>query len=226
MYVLEIYDWICIYSSKVAVYSRTFAAYDVAEDFVCKLFALIVSYDGYLQLLLMSEILMIVHFSGNKGIGPLPDGLRQQKVACTAAHGHGVYRSAQQLVGGHAVNVESALKCTDEVGCRQGLRQLPNDTLACADTINILLSAKEADGGESHFLCNLVVHASLGTIHVGVHGHYADMVLNGFHYRALHIVFTGYAAEFPKDERVVRHNEVAAEADGLVHHIFGDVKTQ
>ena len=43
---------------------------------------------------------------------------------------------------------------------------------------------------------------------------------------ALHHIFARYTPQPAEDERVMRHDEVAALADGLIHGLFGHVKTQ
>ena len=60
----------------------------------------------------------------------------------------------------------------------------------------------------------------------GVHGDDGYMVFDGPHHDALHKVAAADAGKLVENERMVAHNEVAPFADGLVKHVFGNVKTQ
>ena len=65
---------------------------DILEYFRRKLFALIVPDDADLDLLFVSEILVIVHLASDEGVGPLCDGLVEHEVPCPTADGHLPYR--------------------------------------------------------------------------------------------------------------------------------------
>ena len=54
---------------------------DVAEYFCSELLALIMSNHAYLYFLIMSEILVIVHLAGNKGICLFTDCIVEKKVS-------------------------------------------------------------------------------------------------------------------------------------------------
>ena len=75
---------------------------DAAEDFAGKLLTLIVADDTDLNLLLMTEILVIAHLARNEGIGSRRNGIAQQKRTRTAAERHLADRATQELVALHA----------------------------------------------------------------------------------------------------------------------------
>ena len=86
--------------------------------------------------------------------------------------------------------------------------------------------ADETYVAEAHLLGNLEVDSALCGIHIGVHRHDDNVIDNSLSHNALHHIFARYTPQPAEDERVMRHDEVAALADGLIHGIFGHVKTQ
>ncbi len=88
---------------------------DGAQHLGSKLLALIMSYDSYLYLTLMSEELMIVHFACHKGISPCFYGVIEQKTASSTTYRHLLYVATQQSICLHAFHMESVLEHTDEV---------------------------------------------------------------------------------------------------------------
>ena len=130
------------------------------------------------------------------------------------------------MVGHNALHVERAFEHDNQViGCNS-LRQFADDTLATFNAVDRLLFAEEAQPIEPHLLRNLIVDPSACTVHIGVHGDDADMVLYGFHHRALHTVLASDMAELMEYQRMVRHNEVTAQGNSLINDGLGNVKTQ
>ena len=86
--------------------------------------------------------------------------------------------------------------------------------------------ADETYVAESHLLGNLEVDSALCGIHIGVHRHDDNVIDNSLSHNALHHIFARYTPQPAEDERVMRHDEVATLADGLIHGLFGHVKTQ
>ena len=80
---------------------------DAAEDFAGKLLTLIVADDADLNLLLMTEILVIAHFARDEGIGSCRNGIAQQERTRTAAERHLADRATQELVALHALHAET-----------------------------------------------------------------------------------------------------------------------
>ena len=114
----------------------------------------------------------------------------------------------------------------DEVCRCHGLRQLSDDSAAADDTVGHLLLTEEAGILQRHLLGNLVVHAAQGIVHVGVHGHHSDIMLDGFHHGTLHVVASVDALQGMENQRMMAHNEVTTLGNGLVDHLLGYVKTQ
>ena len=59
-----------------------------------------------------------------------------------------------------------------------------------------------------------------------MHSHDGDIMLHGFHHRALHIVLIRQAPQLMEYQRMMAHNEVAAIGYGLIDNILSNVKTQ
>ena len=77
-----------------------------------------------------------------------------------------------------------------------------------------------------HLLGNLVVDAALRIVHVGMEREDDDALRKSLHHATLHIVLTGEARQLAEDERMVRHDEVAALLGSLVNDTFSNVQTQ
>ena len=79
---------------------------------------------------------------------------------------------------------------------------------------------------QSHFLCNLEVHAPTGIIHIGMHGRNGHMMLYSLHHDALHIVLACDMRKLMEDERMMAHYQIAALLNGFVDDTLSNVKTQ
>ena len=78
--------------------TRTCLMNNLLEELTGEVLTLIVADDADLDLLLVAEILVVVHFACQEGIGSQTDGFVKQEVAGTAADGHFPDRAVQQLV--------------------------------------------------------------------------------------------------------------------------------
>ena len=174
----------------------------------------------------MSEVLMIVHLSRHEGIGASLNGLVEHEVACATAYGHLLNIPSEQLVGTHALNVKTPLEHDHKVIGRQGLGKIAQDGLATAHASNFLRAANERQVLKRHLLCYLEIHAAHGTIHIGVHGHYGDIVLYCLGNSTLDIILVSNSPELAENERMVRHDKIAPGGNSLIDNLLVNVKTQ
>lgn len=199
---------------------------NVTEDFVGELLTLVVANDSNLNLLVVAKVLVIVHLTRHKGIGTLSDGLIEQEVAGSTTERHLSYRAAQQLVGHDIFHVKRPFQHDDQVVGSNRLRQHTDNTLTTVHTIYSLLFAKETQLNKPHFLRNLVVYTASRTIHVGVHGDNANVVSDSLHHRALHGILARNVAQLAENQRMMRHDKVAPQSNGLIDDFLSNVKTQ
>ena len=68
------------------------------------------TYDTYLDLLLVAEILMIVHLAGDKSVGTRLQGLVEQEISCPTTDGNLADRTAQQLIAQAGGNANKAFR--------------------------------------------------------------------------------------------------------------------
>ena len=209
----------------VAGHSRALALYDVAEDFGGELFALVVADDTDLYLLLIAEVLVVVHLAGDEGIGAGLDGLVEQEVARTATECHTADRALEQLVGHGARHAERLLHLGDKGLGSQGFCQLSYDAAATGHAVD-RLGSHEQYVGEPQLLGHLEVDATLGVVHVRMHGDHGHVVLHGFPHGALHVGQVADGLQSTEQQGMVADNEIAALLQCLVDHRLSDVQTQ
>ena len=179
--------------------------------------------DGYLYLLFVAEVVVIVHLPRHEGIGPCPDGIAQEESPCSPTDGDAPDGALQQLVGHDAGHVELTFQQRHEVLRLHTLLQLAYHAAAAHDVAHQLLRTEEAHVLQPHPLGYLEVDATRRIVRIGVHRDHRDVVLDGLHHGALHIVVVADALQGVEDERMMAHDEVAAEGYCLVHYAFCDV---
>ena len=182
--------------------------------------------DADLNLLLVAEILVITHLARNEGIGTRLDGCVEQESTCSTTECHLPDRTAKQLVALHALHAKPLLEHQHQVvGC-QVLSHLSDDALATFHAVHFLLASKELHVFQSQFLGNLEVHAARSRIHVGMHRHDGNIILNRLAHGTLHVVLVRDSRQFAEYQRMMTHDEVTALLDCLFNHGFSNVKTQ
>ena len=182
--------------------------------------------DADLNLLFVAEILVIAHLARDEGIGTCLDGCVEQESTCSTAECHLPDRTSKQLVALHALHAKPLLEHQHQVvGC-QVLSHLSDDALAAFHAVHFLLASKELHVSQSQFLGNLEVHAARSRIHVGMHRHDGNIILNRLAHGTLHVVLVRDSRQFAEYQRMMAHDEVTALPDGLVYHGFSNVKTQ
>ena len=124
---LNVNYWVGVRLCYLRANARTLLLDDVAEDFAGKLFALIMANDADLNLLFRTKVLMIVHLASDKGIGTLTDGVRQEKIACSATNSHLADRSLQQFVALGTLYVKLGFHQFNEGACIHGGWQFCED---------------------------------------------------------------------------------------------------
>ena len=103
-----------------------------------ELFTLIVADDAYLNFLFVTEVLMIVHFTCDKGISTSFHRVVEQEITCTTTDCHPLHRALQQLITSGALHLEGFLHLNHEVIRCHRLRQSADNTTASLDTIHHL----------------------------------------------------------------------------------------
>ena len=221
---------------------------DAAEDFAGKLLTLIVADDADLNLLLMTEILVIAHLARDEGIGSRRNGITQQERTRTTAERHLADRATQELVALHALHTETIPEQQHQVigsdtlgkmllhlirkpaslGSLQDIlvRDFSYYAAAAFHAIHFLLATKKLHVLQAQLLGNLEVHSACRCIHVGMHGDDGNIILDRLANGALHIVLIRYPGKLSEDERMMAYDEVAALLDRFIHHRLSDVKTQ
>ena len=179
------------------------------------------SYYRNLNLLFVSEELVIVHLARNESVGTRLNRPAQQERAGSAAYRHPADVAFQQLVGLHALYVEAAFQHPDKLLCRHRLLQRADYSAAA-----FRLFVEESHIRKPHFLGYLEVHTTRRIVQIRVHGHYRHVVLYGLAHCPLHVVFAGDMRQFAEYQRMMSHDEVAAVGHRLVHDFLGYVKTQ
>jgi len=71
---------------------------DVAQQFLGEVFALVMTYDAYLYLLLMPEVLVVMHLAGQECISTMSNGFVEQEVACSSTDRHATDWTPEHLV--------------------------------------------------------------------------------------------------------------------------------
>ena len=182
--------------------------------------------DTNLNLLLMPEELMIVHFARNKGIGPCRNGRIKQERPCPSTESHLLYRAAKQLVALHALHVESLTKPQDPIVGSHFLGQISDKSFSTFHTSDLFLTSQEPNIPKSQFLGDFEVYTTCRSIHIGVHGDDGNIIFNGLAHSTLHIVLVCYPRQFSEYQRMMAHDEITSLLDGLINHRLGHVKTQ
>ena len=206
-------------------HARTSLGYDVTEHLGGVLLALVVADDTDLNLLLVAEVLMIVHLTRDEGVGSGFHGIVEQEVAGTATESHTAHRTLQQLVGHRTGNAKRRLHRLYELTCCQWRLQRSDDAAAASHVANGS-RCHELHVLQPQLLGHLVVHATLGIVHVRVHRHHGDVRLDGLSHGALHVSHVADLLQAPEQQRMMADDEVTPLRQRLVHHLFGDVQTQ
>ena len=171
----------------------------------------------------MAEISVIAHFAGDEDIGALLHSFIDEKVPGTAAKGHGANLALRPCRIGETIGVESSFQELQEIGSRHGTGQRADNAAAALAASHGL---QEAHGLEPEHLGRREVHAAPRIVEVGVRGIDADTGADGIEYATPHDGGAVDALHAAKQQRVVRHDEVAALSDGFCYDLFGHVKTQ
>lgn len=185
--------------------------------------ALVVSDDAYLYLLLHSEIHVIVHLASDEGICLLLYCLWQKEITCSATYCDSFDWTLKQFVAHGAFDSKSFLHECHKITRRHRLRELSHYSTS---GIHASLFGEEPHVRKSQFFRHLEVHATTGVVHIGMHRHYADVMLNSLDYSTLHIVSVTDALQSAEQQRVMRHNEITSPCDSLINDCLVDVKTQ
>ena len=116
--------------------------------------------DSNLYLLLMTEVFMVVHLTGNKGICTLGNGIVQQECSCPTADGHLFDGALQQLVGLNASHAKALLHHREEIAGRHRFSQLAYHATGTLHITHGLLRTEEPWFLQTHLLRDLIVHAT------------------------------------------------------------------
>ncbi len=179
------------------------------------------SYDTYLNFLLMVEIHMIMHFSRHKSICTLFNSIRQHKVTCAATDSHSLYRSAQQLVTHDALHVKGPFQHQYKIVSSHWLGQFGKDHRAFLSFWQVAMNRHRP-----HLLCHLEVYSIQCVIHICMHGYNTEVVFDSLDNTTLYKITTTDLFQSTEQQRVVAHNEITPLADGFVNNLFVDVQTQ
>ena len=171
----------------------------------------------------MTEISVITHFAGDEDVGALPRSLVDEEVPGAAAEGHGAYLALRPCRIGEAIGAECRFQKLQEISGWHGTGQRANDAAAAFAAGRGL---QEAHVLEPEHLGRRKVHAASRIVEVGVRGIDADTGADGIEHAASHDGGAVDALHAAKQQGVVRHDEVAALADGFCYDLFGHVKTQ
>ena len=171
----------------------------------------------------MAEISVIAHFAGDEDIGALLHGFIDEKVPGTAAKGHGANLALRPCRIGETIGAECRFQKLQKVGCGYGTCQRAYDAAAALAAGRGL---QEPHGLEPEHLGCCEVHASPCVVEVGVRGIDADTGADGIEYATPHDGGAVDALHAAKEQRVVRHDEVAALLRCFGYDLFGHVKTQ
>ena len=171
----------------------------------------------------MAEISVIAHFAGDEDIGALLHSFIDEKVPGTAAKGHGVNLALRPCRIGEAIGVESSFQELQEIGSRHGTGQRADNA---ATALAAGRGLQEPHVLEPEHLGCCEVHAAPCVVEVGVRGIDADAGADGIEYATPHDGGAVDALHAAKQQRVVRHDEVAALLRCFGYDLFGHVKTQ
>ena len=175
------------------------------------------------QFVAVAEISVIAHFAGDEDIGALLHGFIDEKVPGTAAKGHGGNFALRPCRIGKAIGAEYRFQKLQKVGCGHGTCQRADNAAAALAAGRGL---QEPHVLEPEHLGCCEVHAAPRIVEVGVRGIDADAGTDGIEYATPHDGGAVDALHAAKEQRVVRHDEVAALSDGFCYDLFGHVKTQ
>ena len=146
--------------------------------------------DADLNLLLMTEVFMIVHFACDKGISTSLYGSVKKKRASTTAESHAPDRMTKQLITLHTFYCKLVAQQEHQIIGSPPLcfGHFAYYSFATFHAIHFFLACKELQVLQPQFLCYLKVDSTRSRIHIGMHAHDGNVVLDGFTHSALHIV--------------------------------------
>ena len=136
--------------------------------------------------LLVTEILMIVHLSSDKGISSSLDGLIEQEIPCPSTYSNFLHRPVKQFITHSAFHIKSLFHFYHKVICCHWLMKTTYNTATSLYSVDCLRS-KESSIRHSKFLGDLEVHSSKCIIHIGMHRDDADMIFYSLYHSTLHV---------------------------------------
>ena len=187
------------------------------------MFALIMPNVGKYNLVLVAHKLVVSDIGRYEDVGMTAQGAIYEKTAGSAANSHTLHIAADVAAVSDGFNAERALNRGQEVASGDGLWQIAHYANAMRRALAAVIGLQESDISESHLSCDMVVHSSEGTIHVGMRAIDVDVVLDGLSHNSLHVIATGDFLERVEDERVVRDYEIALPPDSLCHDVGCDI---
>src|SRR3712207_8465382 len=141
-------------------HTRAGCLYDGAKDLRRELLTLVMTNHTYLQLLVVTKEIMVVHLTRHESIGPGFDSVGQEESARTATNGHLINRSAQQLVALYALHIEAFAQQQHEiVGC-QRLLKTAYDARRIVDMPRLTLRSEEHTSelqSRQYLVCRLLL---------------------------------------------------------------------
>ena len=173
------------------------------------MFALIMPYIGNDDAIFEAEEVVIFHVGGDKEVSFEFNRFFHEKSAGATAQGNAAHGAVGVAAVAQGAHLEGVLHMLQELHGRGGRDVAYHAQSACALVAGLLwLRVEHLHIVEPQFLGNLEVHATLGTVHVGVGSIDGDVVLDGTGHDALDVAVAGNLLQAVENERVVRDDEV------------------
>ena len=184
---------------------------------------LIMTHNTNQNVVFMTKIAVIPHFSSQKNICSNFNSLVQQKFTGSSTQGHSLQNASRALGVLYRLNAKLLSYPSYEFSCMHRLRKCTNDTTT---TIHFRVWQQEMHIVQAQALSYHKVHTPRCIIQVCVSCINGYLLLNGQCYTTFHLCSSDNPPKRTKQKGMMRHNHITAHSLSFSYHFFSDVKTQ